>query len=45
MKKLVNSTFDRFARVEDRLDELTSYFGRIQDHLYVLCEIISSNDI
>ena len=38
-------TFDRFDRIDDRLDELTSHFETIQDQLHVLCEIISSNNM
>ena len=42
-KKLANTTFDRFNRIEKRIDELASHFDRIQGHLHVLCEVISSN--
>mgnify|MGYP004709482369 CR=1 FL=1 len=45
LKKLANATSNRFDRAEERLDELASHFGTIQDQLYVLCEVISSNDM
>ena len=40
LKKLANATSNRFDRAEERLDELASHFGTIQDQLYVLYEVI-----
>ena len=37
-ERIANATSDRFDRIEERLDELTSHFGRIQDQLHALCE-------
>ena len=34
---------DRFAKIENRIEELTLHFGRIHDQLHELCEVISSN--
>ena len=45
IERVANATSDHFDRVEERLDELTSHFGRIQEQLHVLCEVISSNDM
>ena len=45
MEELANVTSDRFDRVEERLDELTSHFYRIQEQFHVLCEVISFNNM
>ena len=45
LERLANATSDRFAGIEEKLDELASHFGRIQDQLHALCEVISSNDM
>ena len=43
IKKLANATSNHSDRIEEMLDELASHFGRMQGHLHVLCEVISSN--
>ena len=43
LEKLANELDNRFVRIEDRMVELTSYFGRIYDQLHVLCEVVLSN--
>ena len=45
IERLASATSDHFDRVEERIDELASHFGRIQDQLHALHEIISSNDM
>ena len=45
IERLASATSDYFDKVEDRLDELASHFGRIQDRLHALCEVISSNNM
>ena len=38
-------TFNHFDRIEERIDELASHFGRFQDQLHDLCEVISYGDM
>ena len=45
IEKLADVIFDCFAKIENRIEELTLHFGRIHDQLHELCEIVSSNFI
>ena len=43
IERLINATSDRFAKVDNRLEELASHIDKIQDQLCDLCKVISSN--
>ena len=45
IEKLTNVISNYFAKIENRIEELTLHFGRIHDQLYELCEVVSSNSI
>ena len=48
LEKLANQidvTFDRFDKVDQRLDELASHFETTHDQLHTLYKVISSNNM